>query len=165
MDLNQRPRGSVPRPIEPPGFFTGLKIRPIVIGAVVDYVATYVLITLYLIVFYLKEPLKNGALSGEALQQALEQMISSQEGLLALLVIGALCTVLGGYIAGRLAKAEEVKHGALVGAVSLIVGVLQTGMAGEASPVPYWHELLGYLLAIPVGALGGSFAQGKVKQR
>lgn len=165
MDLNQRPRGSVPRPIEPPGFFTGLKIRPIVIGAVVDYVATYVLITLYLIVFYLKEPLKNGALSGEALQQALEQMISSQEGLLALLVIGALCTVLGGYIAGRLAKAEEVKHGALVGAVSLIVGVLQTGMAGEASPVPYWHELLGYLLAIPVGALGGFFAQGKVKRR
>ena len=59
--------------------------------------------------------------------------------------------------------AERVKHGALVGAVSLVVGVLQTGIAGEGSPVPYWYELLGYVLAIPAGALGGSFAQGRAK--
>jgi len=163
MNLNQQLPGSVPRPIEPRGFFTGVKIRPIIIGAVVDYVATYALITLYLIVVYMKEPLENGGLPAEALQEALKEMLSSQEGLLALLVIGALCTVLGGYLAGRLAKAEEVKHGALVGAVSLIIGFLQTGMTGEASPVPYWHELLGYLLAIPVGALGGSFAEGRAK--
>ena len=41
--------------------------------------------------------------------------------------------------------------------------LLQTGMAGEASPVPYWHELLGYLLAIPAGALGGSLARGRAR--
>ncbi len=163
MNLNQQPQGSIPRPIEPRGFFTGVKIRPIVIGAVVDYVATYALITLYLIVVYMKEPLEKGGLPAEALQEALKEMLSSQEGLLALLVIGALCTILGGYLAGRIARTEEVKHGAFVGAVSLIVGVLQTGMAGEASPVPYWYELLGYVLAIPAGALGGSFAQGRAK--
>ncbi|TAK07616.1 DUF3792 family protein [bacterium] len=163
MNLNQQPQGSIPRPIEPRGFFTGVKIRPIIIGAVVDYVATYALITLYLIVYYIKEPLENGGLPAEALQEALKEMLSSQEGLLALLVIGALCTILGGYLAGRIARTEEVKHGAFVGAVSLIVGVLQTGMAGEASPVPYWYELLGYVLAIPAGALGGSFAQGRAK--
>ena len=107
MNLNQQPQGSIPRPIEPRGFFTGVKIRPI--------------------------------------------------------IIGALCTILGGYLAGWLARAEEIKHGALVGAVSLIIGFLQSGMAGEASPVPYWHELLGYLLAIPAGALGGSLAQGRAR--
>jgi len=163
MNLNQQPQGSIPRPIEPRGFFTGVKIRPIIIGAVVDYVATYALITLYLIVHYMKEPLEKGGLSAEALQEALKEMLSSQEGLLALLVIGALCTVLGGYLAGRIAGTEEVKHGVLVGAVSLIIGFLQSGMAGEASPVPYWHELLGYLLAIPAGALGGSLAQGRAR--
>ena len=161
MQLNQQPQGSTPRPIEPRGFFTGVKIRPIIIGAVVDYVATYALITLYLILVYMKEPLEKGGVPAEALQEALKEMLSSQEGLLDLLIIGALCTVLGGYVAGRLAKAEEIKHGALVGAVSLIIGLLQTGMAGEASPVPYWHELLGYILAIPAGALGGSLAQGR----
>lgn len=163
MNLNQQPQGSIPYPIEPRGFFTGVKIRPIIIGAVVDYVATFVILMLYLIVFYLKEPLEKGGLPEEAIEKALKEMISSQEGLLALIVIGAFCTALGGYVAGRLAKAEEVKHGALVGVVSLIVGTLQTGMAGEGSPVPYWYELLGYVLAIPAGALGGSFAQGRAR--
>ena len=163
MNLNQQPQGSIPRPIEPRGFFTGVKIRPIIIGAVVDYVATYALITLYLIVVYMKEPLEKGGVPAEALQEALKEMLSSQEGLLDLLIIGALCTVLGCYIAGRLAKAEEIKYGALVGAASLIIGFLQSGMAGEPSPVPYWHELLGYLLAIPAGALGGSLAQRRAR--
>ncbi len=163
MNLNQQPQGSIPRPLEPRGFFAGVKIRPIIIGAVVDYVATYAFITLYLIVYYIKDPLEKGGMPEEAFEKALKEMISSQEGLLALIVIGALCTVLGGYLAGRLAKSEEVKHGVLVGAVSLILGIVQTGMAGEASPVPYWYELLGYVLAIPAGALGGSFAQGRAK--
>ncbi len=163
MKLNQQPQGSVPRPIEPRGFFTGVRIRPIIIGAVVDYAATYALITLYLILVYMKEPLENGGVPAEALQEALKEMLSSQEVLLDLLIIGALCTILGGYVAGRIAGTEEVKHGALVGAVSLIIGILQTGMAGEASQVPYWHELLGYLLAIPAGALGGFFAQGRAR--
>ena len=163
MKLNQQPQGAVPRPIEPRGFFTGVRIRPIIIGAVVDYAATYALITLYLILVYMKEPLEKGGVPAEAFQEALKEMLSSQEGLLDLLIIGALCTILGGYLAGRIAGTEEVKHGALVGAVSLIIGILQTGLAGEASPVPYWHELLGYLLAIPAGALGGFFAQGRAR--
>lgn len=161
MNPNQQPQESIPPPLGPRGFFSGVQIRPIIIGAVVDYIATHVLILLYLIVYYIKDPLEKGGLPEEAIEKALKEMLSSREALLALIVIGALCTVLGGYVAGRLAKAEEVKHGALVGAVSLIVGVLQTGMAGEGSPVPYWHELLGYVLAIPAGALGGSLARGQ----
>ncbi len=159
MNPNQQPQGPLPVPMGPRGFFTGVRIRPIIIGAVVDYVATYLLVLLYAIVYYVKDPLEKGGLPEEAIEKALGQMIASQEGLLALLVIGAVCTVLGGYVAGRLAKADPVKHGALVGAVSLIVGALQSGMAGEGSPLPHWHMLLGYLLAIPAGALGGWLAE------
>ena len=115
MNLNQQPQGPAPRPTEPRGFFTGVGIRPVIIGAVVDYVATYLLVMLYLIVYYVKDPLEKGGLPEEAIERALEQMIASQEGLLALIVIGGLCTALGGYVAGRLARAEEVKHGALGG--------------------------------------------------
>ncbi len=165
MNLNQQPQGPLPVPTGPRGFFTGVQIRPIIIGAVVDYVATYVLVMLYAIVYYVKDPLEKGGLPEEAIEKALQEMISSQEGLLALLVIGAVCTALGGYVAGRLAKADPVKHGALVGAVSLIVGALQSGMAGEGSLVPDWHLFLGYILAIPAGALGGSLAGGWAKQR
>jgi putative membrane protein (TIGR04086 family) len=156
-----QPQRPTPLPIEPRGFFTGVKIRPVIVGAVVDYVATFVLVMLYLIFYYMKEPFEKGGLPEEAIEKALNEMLSSQEGLIALIVIGAFCTGLGGYLAARLAKAEEVKHGALVGAVALIVGVLQTAMAGEASPVPQFYQFLGYALAIPAGALGGSLAQGR----
>lgn len=152
-------RSAIPPPIQPQGFFTGVKIRLIIAGAVVDYLATYLLIMLYIIVYYLKA----SGLSEEAIERALKEMLSSEEGLLALIIIGAFCTALGGYVAGRLAKVEEVKHGALVGAASLIIGVLQAAMTAEEIPAPRSYELLGYLLAIPAGALGGYLAERPVK--
>jgi hypothetical protein len=155
MDSNYQPQ-TPPPPLEPRGFFSGIRVRPVILGAVVDYMATQVLIVLYL--FASLE--KNGGVSEEALEEALRNTLASQEGLFTLLLIGVLGTILGGYIAGRMAKTEETKHGALVGAVSLILGALLAGAAGAASPVPYWYELLGYVLAIPVGALGGYLAQG-----
>jgi putative membrane protein (TIGR04086 family) len=160
---NQQRTQSGPSPIQPRGFFTGVEIRPIIVGAVVDYVATAILVTLYLILYYVKDPLAKNGLPEEAIEKALSEALSSSEGLIALIVIGVFCTMLGGYVAGRLAKTQEVKHGALVGVVSVVVGALQTAMAREISPVPYWYEILGYVLATPAGALGGSLAQRKAK--
>lgn len=159
MDPNYRPQESIPPPIGPRGFFTGVRIRPIIVGVIVDHVATYVLTILYLIAYFLKEPLGE-TLSEEAIQKALNEALSSPEGLVSLGIIGAFCTALGGYAAGRLAKVDEVKHGALVGLASLIFGVVQKTMAGAGVPVPYWYDLLAYIIAIPAGALGGFFAQG-----
>ena len=160
--MEQSPQHSAPAPIQPKGFFTGVKIRPIIAGAVVDYIGTYVVIVLYLAFFFMGDALKEGGASEETVERAFHQMISSPEGLITLFLIGVLGTVLGGYVAGRLAKSEEIKHGALVGAVSLALGLIQSG-SGAGSPVPQWYELLGYALTIPAGALGGSLAQGRNK--
>ena len=159
MSPNHRPPEPAPRPIGPAGFFTGVKLRPVIAGVIVDYVATYVLGMVYLIVFYQKEFSKGGRTFEEAVEKALDQMLSSPEGLLALGIIGAVGTALGGYVAGRLARAHEVKHGALVGLVSLILGVLQTSVTGQPIPLPYWYELLAYIIAVPAGALGGYFSR------
>lgn len=164
MADNYRPQEPPPR-IEPRGFFTGVKIRPIVAGAVVDYLATYLFTILYLIFFFMKEPMEKGGPSQEAFERAVNEMLSSPEGLLALTVIGAFCTVLGGYVAARLAGADEVKHGALVGVVSLVIGALQMSAAGEGYSLPYWYELAAYIVAIPAGALGGYFAQSQKESR
>lgn len=154
-----------PPRIEPRGFFTGVKIRPIVAGAVVDYLATYLFTILYLILFFMKEPLEKGGASQEAIERAVSEMLSSPEGLIALTVIGAFCTALGGYVAGRLAGADEVKHGALVGVISLVIGSLQMSAAGEGYSLPYWYGLASYILTIPAGALGGYFAQSEKGSR
>jgi putative membrane protein (TIGR04086 family) len=155
MDPSYQPP-TPPPALEPRGFFSGIRVRPVIVGAVVDYVATHILIVLYLFASLGKD----GGVSEEALEEALRDAVTSQDGLFTLLLIGALGTILGGYIAGRIAKTEEVKHGALVGAVSLILAALQAGASGAESLVPYWYQLSGYLLAIPVGALGGYLAQG-----
>ena len=157
------PRQSVPPPIQPKGFFTGVQIRPIISGAVVDYVGTFVGTALYIGFFYMGDALEENGSPEKAIEDAFQQMISSPEGLLTLFLIGILGTVLGGYVAGRLAKAEEVKHGALVGAVAVVLGLLQSSM-GDPSPVPPWYELLGYILTIPAGALGGSIDEGRAKR-
>lgn len=159
MNHNYRRRESIPPPIGPVGFFTGVKIWPIVTGVIVDHVATYVLTILYLISYFLNEPVGE-SLPEEAIQKALNEALSSPQGLVSLGIIGAFSTALGGYVAGRLAKVAEVKHGALVGLASLIFGVLQKTIVGEGVPVPYWYELLAYIVAVPSGALGGFFAQG-----
>lgn len=163
MNAHDQRREPIPSPIGPRGFFAGVKIRPIVIGAVVDYLATYFLTMLYLLAYYVKDPLEKGGVPEEAIEKALQEMMSSQEGLLALIMIGAFCTALGGYVAARLAKVEEVKHGALVGAASLMLGFLEALMVGAGSSLPQEYALLAYVIAIPAGALGGYFAQGPVK--
>jgi len=165
MSPNHRPPEPAPRPIGPAGFFTGVKLRPVIAGVIVDYVATYVLGMVYLIVFYQKEFSKGGRTFEEAVEKALDQMLSSPESFLALGIIGAVGTALGGYVAGRLAQAHEVKHGALVGLVSLILGVLQTSVTGQPIPLPYWYELLAYIIAVPAGALGGYFARREMPSR
>lgn len=151
---SQRPE-NIPPPIEPVGILTGVRIRPIVAGVIVDYVSTAVLGTLYLIVFSIKEGVENGDLS----EEAIKKLLASPEHLLILGIIGVLCTVLGGYISGRLAKDVEVKHGTLVGLVSLVLVALQEVMLVESSPVPQWYEVVGYLVTVPAAALGGYLAQ------
>ncbi|MBI2359633.1 MAG: hypothetical protein HYV04_12165 [Deltaproteobacteria bacterium] len=154
-----------PPKIEPRGFFAGVKIRPIIAGAVVDYLATYVFTFLYLIFFFMKEPLEGGGPSQEAFEKAVNEMLSSPEALVALSLIGALCTALGGYVAARLARAEHIKHGALVGAVSLVIGALQMSAVEAGYSLPYWYEIVAYIVTIPAGALGGFFAQTEKEMR
>jgi hypothetical protein len=52
----------------------------------------------------------------------------------------------------------EMKHGALVGIGSIILGlILQSG--GTETSLPEWFMALSFAAAIPAGALGGFFAE------
>ena len=157
MDYEANRPANTPSPIGPRGFFEGVKIRPIVVGVIVDYVATFILNILYVINFFTEGLSENGNFSEETIERAVEQALSSTEGLLMLGAIGVFCTALGGYIAARSAQTQEVKHGSLVGAASLILGIFESTMVGEAAPLPNWYLAIAYLVTIPAGALGGYF--------
>jgi putative membrane protein (TIGR04086 family) len=146
METGTRQPATPPR-MEPAGVFTGLKLRPILIGCVVDYVGTYAAMFAWILFFVSRRV--------SAQEEAVKSYLFSNEGLLIGFAIGMVCTALGGYVAGRQAKAMETKHGAFVGVGSLVVSALEQSIAEIETPPPQWYMVLAVFAAVPAGALGG----------
>ena len=153
MQYDPRQTNSPPAPIEPTGFFTGIQIRPILMGMFVDVIATMALSGAYYA--YYVDP---GAGMLAAFTEEAAQYWRSSEGMVATLLLGSVGTLIGGFYAAYKAGTLEMKHGALVGIGSIILGfVLQSGT--EESSLPEWFMALSAAAAIPAGALGGFFAE------
>jgi len=146
---------NVPPRLEPTGVLSGLKIGPIVAGVVIYYVATYAAMFAWITLFVSRKLSEQGELSDEAIQN----FLISTEGLLIAFAIGTLCTVLGGYVAGRRAKTLAIKHGAFVGVGSLILSALEQGISGSGASLPQWYVVVSALAIVPAGALGGYIAE------
>jgi len=153
--MQYTPPSGAPPPIEPTGFFTGIQFRPIIGGVIVDTIATIALTTLYYTFFVAKEA---GEQLGGAAEDAFAQYWNSPDGLMMSLILGSLGTVIGGFYAGYKAGALEMKHGALVGVGSIILGLI-LGTGGSENQMPEWFMALAFAAAIPAGAIGGFFAE------
>lgn len=153
MQTGQSPHNPPP-PIEPSGFFTGIKIRPVITGVVVDIVATIVLSMLYYFLFVAKEMTEK-----VVSEDALAEYWSSSEGVMAGLVIGTLGTAIGGCYAALKAGSLEMKHGALVGVGSILTGIILQSAGHEGTGLDEWQMMIAYAAAIPAGALGGVLAE------
>lgn len=144
-----------PSPIQPIGFFTGVQIRPVIVGVIVDYVGTYAAMYAFFFVYLANKLAERGELS----QEAVADYMMSREGLLIGFAIGALGTALGGFVAAMKAGKFQIKHGAFVGLGSLIVSFIEEVMRQDGSPMPEWFRALSVLSIIPAGALGGYLAE------
>jgi putative membrane protein (TIGR04086 family) len=151
MQYDPRQTGQPPAPVQPTGFFTGIQVRPIIVGVVVDYIATYGFTYIYFFIYLAKQLSKQGEVAGEELTR----YMTSPEGLMIGFAIGALGTALGGFVAALKAGKLEIKHGALVGAASLIVSFIEQSLQEESMPLPEWFRFLSVAAIIPAGALGG----------
>lgn len=158
MQYNPRQTETAPPPLQPYGFFTGVKIVPVIIGIVVDFVATHLAMAAFIFGYLAKELSEQG----EVTEDAIAKYMSSPEGLTVALVIGSLCTALGGFIAARRAGTLETKHGAFVGLGSLIVSLVQQAMQEQSMQLPEWFNFVSIVAVIPAGALGG-FVAGLLK--
>ncbi|HMF52616.1 MAG TPA: hypothetical protein VK603_28405, partial [Candidatus Saccharimonadales bacterium] len=61
MQYEPRQSSASPSPIEPTGFFTGIQIRPIIFGVVIDTISTMLLTTLYYVGYVAKDLAGQGA--------------------------------------------------------------------------------------------------------
>lgn len=145
-----------PPPIEAPGIFEGLRPRAILIGVVVDHLATLVASFVLVSAFAAQQGWEP---SGEIPEDAVESLAASPEFLLASLVVGLACTSLGGFVGARRAGGSFARHGGWIGVLSALLGLLlQISSEPGASPPPLWLEFIGYLLVVPAGVLGGFLA-------
>jgi ABC-type branched-subunit amino acid transport system permease subunit len=154
MQFGQTPPQNRFPPIQPSGFFSGLKPLPIILGIVADIVSTFALSTAYYILFIAQELRQSGVS-----EDALSDYWNSSEGVMASLIIGAIGTGIGGYFAGRRAGLLEMKHGAFVGFGSILTGLVLQSLGSDAMKFEEWQLAIAYAAAIPAGALGGSIAE------
>jgi len=146
-----------PPPIQPTGVFDGLRLGAILIGVLVDNLATFVAGPLLISLF---APELTSEPGGELPEDALEPLLTSPEFLLASLVVGLLCTVFGAYVGARRAACFCIRHGAWIAVGSVISALVIYALAGPQDPrPPLWFDLVGFSLMIPAGALGGLLAQ------
>jgi hypothetical protein len=152
-----------PPAIEAPGIFEGLRPRAILLGVIVDNLAT--LLSSLLLVSYFAAQQGLGQ-DGQISEEALEGIASSEDFLLASLVVGLACTSLGAYVGARRAGSSYARHGGWIGVGSALMALVISLSSGPApSPPPLWLELAGYLLVIPAGVLGGLFAAARARRR
>lgn len=146
-----------PGSIEPQGMFEGLRPGPILVGAVVDNIAT--LFSFAILVVWLGYPETLNP-DQEAANRAIEASMSSPEFLLGTLILGFACTVLGGYVGARRAGRLHLRHGGWVAVISAALGLVFYVLPSEGPglAVPLWHDVAGWVLLIPAGLLGGAIA-------
>jgi hypothetical protein len=73
------------------------------------------------------------------------------------LVLGFGATVLGGYVAGRIAKQAEVLHGGIVGAIGIPLGFVSALVS--PAELPLWFHIVSFVGIVPVGMTGGFLAK------
>jgi hypothetical protein len=152
-----------PPAIEAPGIFEGLRPRAILLGVIVDNLATLLASLVLVSIFAARQGLGQ---DGEISEEALEALASSPEFLLASLGVGLACTSLGGFVGAKRAGSSFARHGGWVGVGSAVMALVMSLSSGpNPSPPPLWLELAGYLLVIPAGVLGGLLAALYVRRQ
>jgi hypothetical protein len=125
-----------------------IKIKAVLVGAVVDNAGTLFVLTL------LATALVSTGLSEDEVMNRMK----STSGLLLGMIIGLGCTLLGGYIAGRMAGRAERIHGALVAIIGMVIALIF-----RDSGIPAWFDIAGFAAMLPAGMAGGYLAEQRRK--
>jgi hypothetical protein len=125
-----------------------ISLKGVVIGNITDIVATN-LVVLPVMIYVLISAMS----SGPAADSATEIVMASSVYRVSSSILGALCSVLGGYVSARIAKHDEVLNGALSAILCVGIGVYAV-LSGSAASHLGLH-LVFLPLSPALGALGG----------
>ncbi len=127
-----------------------LRVQPkaVFLGFLVDSVGTFVVAAIIGIVAGVFYAMNDGDI--DAL--TVDSVYSNTPLMLFAVLLGSGFTVLGGYIAGSIARESRLFNAALVGVTGIFIGLFFWGEA------PLWYDMTGLLLIVPAACLGGFIA-------
>lgn len=128
-----------------------ISVRAVILASLavfgVDIVTGFILITLF------GGPSFGSGMTDEQMRAALQVLFQDARYLTFALICGTASTVLGGYLAARLARAVPYFNALAFGLLGLMVSLLTSG------DLPLWSKVIGYTLALPAALLGGHIAK------
>lgn len=145
-----------------PPWLRQLSPKAILAGGVADIVATNVVLTPVAVMVFAKDPasLAPGFSGTKAFAAALDASASLS---LVVLLLGSLCSVLGGWLAARIAGRAELLHGAFSAFACVLLSIY--GVAVAPGVLPAWQHAALVVLAAALGALGGMLHQRRLFSR
>lgn len=133
-----------------------ISVKGVIIGGIVDIVATNI-VTIPLIMVVAMQVSIAEIPKAEQTQMLMSTMRNSPSFFVTGVILGSLCSVLGGYVAARIAKSDALLNAAL--SSWLCVGIGVYSMFGKTNFLsPAQHVM--YLVASPaLAAVGGALWQ------
>ena len=95
----------------------------------------------------------GSGLSDEQIRTAYQVLLQDVRYLTLGLILGTASTVLGGYLAARLARSMPYWNALAFGVLGLLISSIGSG------DLPAWFKVIGLLLTLPAAVLGGHLAK------
>jgi len=132
--------------------------KAVLLGATTDLVGSAIAGVVLVIVFsFLAGP------GGDTPEAVLDRLGQSWPFLMVSMIVGGGFTVLGGYVAGRIARHSFLTHALAAGGLSLVIGIVL--FHSDEGPYSGIIATLGYGLHLPLALLGGWLAWRRMSSR
>jgi hypothetical protein len=128
-----------------------ISIKGIALGAIATIILDLIVAVVLMIIFG-GHVFKSG-MPAQQMAEALTAVARGNDFLIASLILGTLTTVVGGYIAARIAKKEIYLNSGIVGIIGMVLGVFLGGQS------PMWFNAAGFLTTVPAALAGGYLAK------
>lgn len=132
-----------------------ISIRAVILASLavfgIDIVSNFVLISLF------GGPAFGSGMTDEQMRRALQVLFQDARYLTFALIFGTASTVLGGYLAARLARAVPYFNALAFGVFVLTISALTSG------DLPMWFKVMGFGFTLPAALLGGHIAKVRMQ--
>jgi hypothetical protein len=129
----------------------GISIKAVVLASLavigIDIVSGIVLAAVF------GGPSLSAEMTDEQLREAAAAMVQQPGYLTAALILGTASTVLGGYLAARLARTVPYFNALAFGVLGAVLGLL------TSSELPTWFRVVGLGVTVPAALVGAYFAK------